>query len=270
LSEQLFGTTLMSFVGARHPEQHPSAHPELTVTPLGENGGVAVSEGAHDEVEGRVAELMGIVNSVTAELVAVIADVLDRELWAVSGIRSPEHWVAWQCGVSTRRARALVVMARRQAELPLTSALFAEGLLTEDAMAAVARRAPSDRDREVAELAPALLHSQLCRLLAAMPRPQPAEPPDPPEARDGLEFGVDGDRWRARADLPVELGLVVEQAWTAARSQVFHEQHPDEPDAAMLRSGVTWVDGLVRAAELALKQWTARPLAVGLATATKC
>jgi hypothetical protein len=135
----------------------------------------------------------------------------------------------------------------------LTSALFAEGLLTEDAMAAVARRAPADRDREVAELAPALLHSQLCRLLAAMPRPQPAEPPDPPEARDGLEFGVDGDRWRARADLPVELGLVVEQAWTAARSQVFHEQHPDEPDVAILRSGVTWVDGLVRAAELALQ-----------------
>jgi hypothetical protein len=68
-----------------------------------------------------------------------------------------------------------------------------------------------------------------------------------------LEFGVDGDRWRARADLPVELGLMVEKAWTAARSQVFHERHPDEPDAAMLRSGVTWVDGLVRAAELALQ-----------------
>lgn len=84
---------------------------------------------------------MGIVNSTTAEIVSVIADVVEHERWAVSGIRSAEHWVAWQCGVSPRRARDLVTMARRRAELPAISKLFDAGLVTEDAAAAVARRA---------------------------------------------------------------------------------------------------------------------------------
>jgi hypothetical protein len=64
---------------------------------------------------------------------------------------------------------------------------------------------------------------------------------------------VDGDRWRIRGDLPVDEGLVVEKALMAARSQVFGERHPDDPDEAILRSGVSWVDGLVRAMELALQ-----------------
>ena len=127
----------------------------------------------HDEVEARVAELMGTINLATAELVGVIAEVVEHEtLAAAAGIKSPEHWVTWQCGVSPGRAAALVRTARRLNELPLTAAVFDSGQLSEDSMAAIARRAPAERDQEVAEQAALMLHSQIERLLRTMPEPE--------------------------------------------------------------------------------------------------
>src|SRR4051812_11212975 len=112
----------------------------------------------HERVEARVAELMGMVNVATAELVAVIADVLDDETWGIAGgIKSPEHWVTWQCGVSHAHAESLVRMARRRSELPQLVELFDSGQITEDVMAAIARRAPAERDAEIAERVPQLL-----------------------------------------------------------------------------------------------------------------
>jgi hypothetical protein len=55
------------------------------------------------------------------------------------------------------------------------------------------------------------------------------------------------------ADLPVDEGMVIERALVASRSQVFHERHPDEPEAAVGRSSVDWCDGFERMAELALR-----------------
>src|SRR5437868_4321449 len=90
-------------------------------------------EGEHDAAETRIAELMGTINVATGELVGVIADVLERGIWeTAAGLKSIEHWVTWQCGVSHARAEALVKMARRRADLPLTTAVFVSGQLSED------------------------------------------------------------------------------------------------------------------------------------------
>jgi hypothetical protein len=68
---------------------------------------------AHDRVEARISELMGTINLATAELVDLIGDVIENETWTTAtGVRSVEHWVTWQCGVSRRRAIDLVRMAR--------------------------------------------------------------------------------------------------------------------------------------------------------------
>src|SRR5438874_1228534 len=89
---------------------HPSAA-RFTVTPLWENGGVTVVE-AHDRVESRISELMGIINLATAELVELIGEAIESETWtAAAGIRSIEHWVTWQCSVTPRRAADLVPLA---------------------------------------------------------------------------------------------------------------------------------------------------------------
>ena len=213
----------------------------------------------HDAVEAEIAELMGVLNTTTARLVAVIAHVDRTALWQTcAGIRSLQHWVTWQCGVSPGRARQLVAIARRGDDLPASNALFEQGHLTEDTMGAIARRVPAARDEEVAELAPLLLYNQLQRVLHGLPLPEPEPPrdfdppptePDPPKRE--VDFGSDGDQWWARIALPLDEGKLVEQALRVARTAVFHERHPDldDHDAYVGRSGVSWADGLLRMAE---------------------
>ena len=80
-------------------------------------------------------------NAATTRLVHLIARVLETEAWQGFGIRSASHWVAWRCGVSPARAKRLVLMARRLAELPGTRAAFEEGALCEDQVAVVCHHA---------------------------------------------------------------------------------------------------------------------------------
>ena len=204
---------------------------------------------AHDRVEARVAEIMGTLNAATAALVRTIGEVLEHDTWTTAaGIKSPEHWVTWQCGVSHARAEALVRVARRRSELPKSAALFDAGQITEDVMAAIARRGCAERDVEIAEQAHRLLYSQVDRMLRTMP--QPERPRAEPE--DRVTFGSDGERWKLHANLPLDQGALVEKAITAARSEVFFERQPDAE--VENRSKVSWADGLVRAAELALQR----------------
>ena len=69
-------------------------------------------------LELRVAEAVGLLNLVTAELVGLIGEALRTDAWEGFGIRSPEHWVVWRCGVSPGRARRLVATARMLDPLP--------------------------------------------------------------------------------------------------------------------------------------------------------
>ena len=55
---------------------------------------------AMDALEDRVATLCGVINAAHGELVDLIADALDADLWAQWGIHSPTHWLSWQCGLS--------------------------------------------------------------------------------------------------------------------------------------------------------------------------
>src|SRR5690606_3545966 len=65
--------------------------------------------------------------------------------------------------------------ARRVDELPACWAHFEAGRLTEDAMGLIAERVPAHRDAEVAELAPAMLYTQLARFLRSMPEQREQE-----------------------------------------------------------------------------------------------
>src|SRR4051812_28523226 len=131
-------------------------------------------QATHEAYEARIGELMSVINGATAELVDLIGNVVETEAWQTAGgIKSPEHWVTWQCGFSQARAQSWVQMARRRTELPESTGQFDRGQITEDVMAAIARRMPAVRDAEVAELAPKLLYSQIDRLLRTMPKSDP-------------------------------------------------------------------------------------------------
>lgn len=145
-------------------------------------------------LEAELAEVCGVLNAATARLVGLVAEVLATEAWQGWGIRSPEQWVSWKCGVSARRARTLVAMARRMAELPETRNAFAAGELAEDQVAVIVRHAPAGTDAEVATLARSATVTQLTRALGryvfsepVRAQAAPAEP-DAPEARR-VSFG---------------------------------------------------------------------------------
>ncbi len=199
-----------------------------------------------------MAEVCGLINAATGRLVRLIGLVLATGSWEGAGIRSPEQWVAWKCGVGSGRARSLVTMARRLGDLPQTRAAFEAGELAEDQVAVVSRYAPASTDAEVAELARQATVGQLRRALGsyrfaepsktAEPEPEPAGEPVA-EARE-VVFGHDLDgSWRMSAVLPSDEGALVERALTEARQALF---------LADDKQRISWADALVAAADRSL------------------
>src|SRR5919112_1501104 len=107
------------------------------------------------DLQSRIAEICGSLNVLHAQLVDTVVEALDGRLWEQWGIRSPEHWLAWQAGLSPNHARQIVAAARRRHELPVTFAAFADGQLSIDQVGAVVMHARAHNDAEVCELAKA-------------------------------------------------------------------------------------------------------------------
>ena len=209
-------------------------------------------------LEEEIAETCGILNVATGRLVSLIGRVLATESYAGAGIRSPEQWVAWKCGVSLGRARSLVAMARRLRELPETRSALEAGELAEDQVAVIVRHAPTHNDAEVATLARSATVSQLKRTLgrSTFATAKAECEPEPEEARR-VSFGFEDDgSWRLSAVLPPDEGALVERAMSVARQRLFGDD--DHGDGTEQR--VSWADALVATAEASLaSEAVARP-----------
>ncbi|HEX6424991.1 MAG TPA: DUF222 domain-containing protein [Acidimicrobiales bacterium] len=243
-------------------------------------------------LDDRIAEIVGLVNVATAELVTLVGEALATGAWEGVGIRSPEHWVTWKCGVSPTRARRLVALARGLAELPETRRVFTAGELTEDQTAVIVRHTDAAHDAAVAALAVSCTVPQLNRVLPTVPRAganpdgtggdgkdadgadadggvpggepgdgsaPPSPPPAPTAPRDlgnrrlvSMGYGDDGGFW-CSIKLPGDEGALFERGLTEARNVEFRERHPDAGhDAAVETRGVTWADALLRLVETGL------------------
>lgn len=237
-----------------------------------------------------MAETVGLLNVVSAELVGLIAELLRTGAWEGLGIRSPEHWVVWRCGMSPGRARRLVALARGLEELPRTAARFTAGELGEDQTAEVVRFTGPRHDRQVAEMASSMTVPQLRRVLPSLPRTQRTDDEngaggpsddgagapagdDDTDTRDGspgdgrhdeagrrqrrlVRFGYsDEGEWWCSARLPADEGALVQRALERARERVFRDRHPERdasPDMGPFDPEVTWSDGLLRLAQAGL------------------
>ncbi|MGH9288507.1 MAG: DUF222 domain-containing protein [Acidimicrobiales bacterium] len=226
----------------------------------------AAEKGTSDvrSLEDRVAETVGLLNVVTAELVCLIGEALRTGGWEGFGIRSPEHWVVWRCGMSPARARRLVALARRLETLPATTGLFTAGALGEDQTAVIVRHTDTDHDRQVADLAPSLTVPQLTRALPSLPRPEPEPSGDGSDDTDNGEpegqsrravrfaHGDDG-MWWCSVRLPSDQGALVQKALEVGRDREFWLRHPDHRDGDPGDPGdVSWADGLLRLAQAGL------------------
>jgi hypothetical protein len=200
-------------------------------------------DAGEDELEVRVASLCGVLHATTASLVEVLAEVLSTQAWQEAGIRSPVHWVTWRCGVSTGRARSLVRMAERMAELPATFDAFRAGELGEDQVAVLVRYLPAHNDAEGAALAKELSVPVLRRTLRDYPFQAAAEPEEQePERRSATFYFREEGTFALHAELPADEGALVERALCRARDELVADRSPgDEP--------VTWADAVVHLSE---------------------
>jgi hypothetical protein len=222
-------------------------------------------EGNRGELEAEIARTCGVLNAASGRLVGLIAEVLESEAWQGAGIHSPAQWVAWQCGVSSARARFLVAMARRRSELAATSAAHEAGELCEDQVAVICRHAPAAVDAQAAELARVATVTQLRRVLgtysfaadeAAKAASGEAGEPTPAEETRSVSFGsTESGSWRLSAELPADEGALVERALVAARDELFGA---GEGEPARAASEVSWADAFVAMAERSLGAEAAR------------
>jgi Domain of unknown function (DUF222)/HNH endonuclease len=214
-------------------------------------------------LEKRLAETVGLLNVVTAELVGLIGEALRAGAWEGFGIRSPEHWVVWRCGVSPARARRLVAAARTLDRLPQVGALFEAGSLSEDQTAVIVRHTDADHDLQVAELAPFLTVPQLARVLPSLSRTEPDPPPDdrppgddaaarPAQRAVRFAYGDDG-MWWCSIRLPSDEGALVEKALELGRDHEFGLRNPHRRDGERSDPGdVSWADALLHIAQTGL------------------
>jgi hypothetical protein len=130
-----------------------------------------VGERRASESEARIAVVCGELNAAHARLVDLVAEVIDSRSWEGQGLRSVEHWVAWQTGLSPARASQVAAIARRRGELPETMTAFANGELAVDQVAAVVTRTPGWADAEMCQLDRHATVTQLRTVVGRYPFP---------------------------------------------------------------------------------------------------
>jgi hypothetical protein len=177
----------------------------------------ATARRVHDEFE----TLCGHLNVLHARMVELVAEALAVDAWGGPGLRSPEHWLAWQTGLSPSRSTRIVAMARRRDELPLTFAAFANGELSIDQVAEVVAHARTHTDAKVCELAKTSTVSQLSAALSRFryaDDPKPADEPAVDEpADDEPAKPYPDDAWaKAKAKREAEEKAALEAARVAA------------------------------------------------------
>jgi hypothetical protein len=218
-----------------------------------------------------VAALAADLHDAHARLVGHMAAMLEADTWAGAGIRSPEHFLVLRAGLSRGQARAIVLLAKRSAELPATARALQEGRISLDQAAVVARHTPPEFDETVAEFAQYATVPQLQRSVTRydftldeadpVAPPLTSEPDGPPgpgdEATDpvapeqepprlSMWHGDDG-RFHLAYDAPGEIGALVEAALAEAKDWMM----------AAGASGVTHADAMAMIANRSLDTVTA-------------
>jgi hypothetical protein len=187
--------------------------------------GPTVKERLFDEIEAELAELCGQRNAIDGRIAELVAKVDAEELIAGTGLRSLEHFCTWQLGVSPGRANDLVAVAERLDDLPITTGLLRDGLLSVDQVAAVAKKAPSspDADEHFAGLARQMTVSQLQRALRSATTPPTQPEPSPPPERQISTWWDDDDCWNAKIRLPKTDGAIADAALRSHHDALVNE-----------------------------------------------
>ena len=188
-----------------------------------------------DDLEDRLAVVVGQLNALHAQLVDLVAEARDTNAWAGAGIRTLTHWLTWKAGVTNERANALVRLADAQPHPPRAHPTVRRRPAhrrpgRRRRQGTRLRRRPRRRDGAARHRQPDPHH----RALRPAGRPAAARPDRPAAAEptDAVSFwsGDDG-RYHLRADLAADHGRIVEAALDRRpRPHPPRQRHP--PDVA--------------------------------------
>ena len=75
-----------------------------------------LSEVLARNLEERLKVVCGHLNAAHAQLVDIVAEVIEHDAWSGIGVRSPKHWLTWQAGVDPATAEKVLRLAGREGD----------------------------------------------------------------------------------------------------------------------------------------------------------
>ena len=130
------------------------------------------------DIKDRLADACGVLNVAHARLVELTAELIETDLWRGYGIRSVEHFLTLQTGLSPERARQVAEVAAATAELPVTTGKLSAGELSFEQVHAVSRHQGKFCDAEAASFATIATVPQIRRTLSRYTFAHPTAGPD--------------------------------------------------------------------------------------------
>lgn len=171
----------------------------------------------------------------SAEVLGVIADCDERQLWERDGATSMTGWLAARYGLGWGTAREFVRVARALRRLPKVAEAHAAGDLSWDQLRPLTRFATAETDAFWARRAPALRPWSLYREAARHREPKAVEADDA-QRRRYLAMWADRELpvWYLEGMLPAEEGAAVHAALERRAQEVVLADAPESPGEARL------------------------------------
>ena len=180
-----------------------------------------------DALAAAVSTLAAHIHAATYRLLALIAELDRREVWAAQGALSCAHWL-WACGIDTHTAREKVRVARALTELPLLSEALAKGELGYSKVRALTRIATPENEADLLNIG---LHGtaqhveKFVRLHRRAKRAEETERADAQHENRGLTFWHEDDGTVVlHGRFPPEIGARILSALDAAMAAHAAEQ----------------------------------------------
>ena len=181
-----------------------------------------------DALAAAVSTLAAHIHAATYRLLALIAELDRREVWAAQGALSCAHWLSWACGIDTHTAREKVRVARALPDLPLLSEALAKGELGYSKVRALTRIATSENEADLLNIG---LHGtaqhveKFARLYRRAKRAEETERADAQHEHRGLTFWHDDDGTVVlHGRFPPEIGARILSALDAAMAAYAEEE----------------------------------------------
>jgi hypothetical protein len=184
------------------------------------------------DLEDQIATLAAHISAAEYRFLCLVAELERRRAWAVHGVRSAAHWLAWRCGIGLNAAREKVRVATALAGLPRISQVFAEGRLSFSKVRALTRIAAPHSEEWLLNLAltgTAIHVERLVRIARRFGPEAALEAAQRAEAARRVTWRWDHDGSLVlEARLPPDLGTLVVKALDAATAPP--PTAPETPD----------------------------------------